>query len=64
MPVRWQAFTNQKPIDSVTNASHLDDDQQAEFEGFTYIPEAAALSINDDGEGRRKSQYTQPRAST
>ena len=61
-----KAFTNQKPIDSVTSASHLNDDQQAEFEGFTYIPEAAAgLTISDEAtEGRRKSQYTQPRSST
>lgn len=56
-----KAFTNQKPIDSVTSASHLNDDQQAEFEGFTYIPEAAGLTISDEAtEGRRKSQYTQP----
>jgi len=71
-----KAFTNQKPIDSVTNASHLNEEQQAEFEGFTYIPEASALSIADGetsgsaagGEGSsgggaggsRKSQFTQP----
>jgi serine/threonine protein kinase len=88
-----KAFTNQKPTDSMSNATvnprraptilaspppHLrltsaplrlsqviNDEQQAEFEGFTYIPEAAGLSISDQTEADgRKSQYTQPRAST
>ena len=49
--------------------AHLNEEQQAEFEGFTYIPEAAALSLADaeggleEGSGtgdKRKSQYTQP----
>jgi len=67
-----KAFTNQKPVDSVSNGTRLNDEQQAEFEGFTYIPDAANMSIADgDGTGdrdcageRRKSQYTQPQSST
>ena len=60
-----QAFTNQKPVDSVSNGTRLNEEQQAEFEGFTYIPDAANMSIADgdgtgegDGAGeRRKSQW-------
>ena len=62
-----QAFTNQKPVDSVSNGTRLNEEQQAEFEGFTYIPDAANMSIAagdgaGEGEGageRRKSQCDQ-----
>ena len=64
-----KAFTNQKPIDSVSNPSILNELQQQEFEGFTYVPTsdlggAAAADADADGEPpapeRRKSQFTQP----
>lgn len=55
-------FTNQKPLDSVSSASQLNEYQQAHFEGFTYNPEMAGL-MDEAAEGGRKSQYTQPRPS-
>ena len=60
-----QSFTNQKPVDSVSNGTRLNEEQQAEFEGFTYsIPDANIAAGDDAGEGegageRRKSQWAQ-----
>ena len=39
-----KAFTMQKPTDSVANPSVLNDDQQAHFDGFTYVPREGPLS--------------------
>jgi len=70
-----KAFTNQRPVDSLANASHLNDAQQANFEGFTYIPsgrgsltnavseaeaDLEALGVDGRASQRRGSQYTQP----
>mmetsp|Transcript_20599 Transcript_20599/g.65871 ORF Transcript_20599/g.65871 Transcript_20599/m.65871 type:complete len:369 (-) Transcript_20599:36-1142(-) len=33
-----KAFTSQQPVDSLVSASHLNAAQQANFEGFTYVP--------------------------
>jgi len=38
-----KAFTNQRPIDSMANPSLLNDEQQAHFDGFTYVPTSAAV---------------------
>jgi len=33
-----KAFTNQRPVDSMANHSHLNDEQQAHFDDFAYAP--------------------------
>mmetsp|Transcript_7366 Transcript_7366/g.12380 ORF Transcript_7366/g.12380 Transcript_7366/m.12380 type:complete len:522 (+) Transcript_7366:80-1645(+) len=65
-----KAFTNQRPIDSVANASLLDASQQANFDGFTYVPKPGGgnhtstdfeeLSISEKSKSARASRYTQP----
>ncbi len=40
-------FTQQRPIDSLANSSHLNDEQQANFEGFTYVPKSAVAEAED-----------------
>jgi len=44
-----KAFTMQKPTDSVANSSALNDDQQAHFDGFTYVPREGPLNETVDG---------------
>ena len=39
-----KAFTTQKPMDSVVNAGVLNEEQQANFDGFTYVPQNGALA--------------------
>lgn len=38
-----KAFTTQRPTDSMANPSALNDDQQAHFDGFTYVPRDVPL---------------------
>ena len=39
-----RAFTNQKAVDSLTNPTVLSTEQEAHFEGFTYVPQPAGLA--------------------
>jgi len=43
-----KAFTMQKPTDSMANPSVLNDEQQANFDGFTYIPNEGPLNGASD----------------
>jgi len=45
-----KAFTAQKPMDSVTNSSVLTGDQQAHFDGFTYVPREGPLDTDGASE--------------
>jgi len=44
-----KAFTMQKPTDSLANSSALNEDQQAHFDGFTYVPREGPLADGVDG---------------
>jgi serine/threonine protein kinase len=44
-----KAFTTQKPMDSMANPSVLNEEQQANFDGFTYVPQVGPLAADVDG---------------
>jgi serine/threonine protein kinase len=55
-----KAFTQQRPIDSVANASHLNEEQQAHFEGFTCArPPRAARRARAPAPPRRAARRRQ-----